>query len=206
MATSLPRLPSPPPPTFVDLSAPAQTQPNPPSTFTFTFTLTLTLTSTSTLQVPHPHHPACIEYMQVPEPVENLSFHRDTVVTALGAAPDDAGSALSGGWVMAAGTNDGQVLLFDARERGQQTVQRMKDHKGVWVVDVYFTAVRTNGRTGGGREGDGDAGGERGGGGRLVMQSCLFSSLDDRLRGDKQALSEDDKFIPVSITSKRRTW
>ena len=78
----------------------------------------------------------------MPETMDDFSFHRDTVVTALGAAPDDAGSALNG-WVMAAGTNDGQVLLFDARERGQQTVQRMKGHKGVWVVDVYFTAVRT---------------------------------------------------------------
>lgn len=83
---------------------------------------------------------------QVPESID--SRHQDSVVTALGAAPDVGSGPLSG-WVMAAGTTDGQMLLFDARERGQQTVQRLKGHRehgqGVWVIDLYFTAVRGGG-------------------------------------------------------------
>lgn len=79
----------------------------------------------------------------MPETVD--SWHQEKVITALGAAPDVGGSPVSGGWVMAAGTGDGQLVLFDARERGQQAVQQMKGHKGNWVVDVYFTVVGLRG-------------------------------------------------------------
>ncbi|CAM9372062.1 unnamed protein product [Scytosiphon promiscuus] len=60
-----------------------------------------------------------------------------SAVSALRAPTDDSPGPL-GGWVMAAGMTDGEVLLYDAREKGQSTVSRMLKLQG-WVLDVYFT-------------------------------------------------------------------
>ncbi|CAM9288968.1 unnamed protein product, partial [Hapterophycus canaliculatus] len=60
-----------------------------------------------------------------------------SAVSALRAPTDNSPGPL-GGWVMAAGMTDGEVMLYDAREKGQSTVSKLlKLHS--WVLDLYFT-------------------------------------------------------------------
>ena len=58
-------------------------------------------------------------------------------MTALGAPPDDDNGPL-GGWVMAAATRKGKIVLFDERQRRETAV--IRNHKA-WVTDLYFTPV-----------------------------------------------------------------
>ncbi|CAM9877753.1 unnamed protein product, partial [Ectocarpus fasciculatus] len=57
-------------------------------------------------------------------------------VSALRAPSDNSASPL-GGWIIAAGMTDGNVLLYDARERGVSAVHKMMRLRN-YVVDLFF--------------------------------------------------------------------
>lgn len=82
------------------------------------------------MSAPRPPHVSLLASTQVPEQC-NVSALR---------APSDNSPGPLGGWMIAAGMTNGNVLLYDARERGVSAVHKMMRLRN-YVVDLFFPEV-----------------------------------------------------------------